>query len=88
MSVGAVLTEDWKSVQRSIIWVFIFNCTIIHLYSDFKKGKNCTLFFNVSNDLDFYLPFSVDIDTSKAFNFCTVLQFKFFTKKNYYVYCV
>jgi hypothetical protein len=38
------------------------------------------LFCNLSNDLDFYLPFSADINTSKAFNFCTVLQFKIFTK--------
>jgi hypothetical protein len=39
------------------------------------------LFCNVSNDLDFYLPFSVDISTSKVFNFCIVLQFKNFYKK-------
>jgi hypothetical protein len=46
-----------------------FNCTIIHLYSDLKKGKTLCCFCNVSSDLDFYLPFSVDIYTSKAFNF-------------------
>jgi hypothetical protein len=33
------------------------------------------LFCNVSDDLDFYLLFYLDINTSKAFNFCTVLQF-------------
>jgi hypothetical protein len=45
------------------------------------------LFCNVSNDIDFYLPFSVDINTSKAFNFCTVLQFKNFYKKLLWVLC-
>jgi hypothetical protein len=88
MSVGTVLTEAWKSVLRSILWVFIFNCTSIHLYSDFKKGKKCTLVCNVSNDLEFCLPFSVDINTSKAFNFCTVLQFKHFYKKLLCVLCL
>jgi hypothetical protein len=39
------------------------------------------LFYNVTNDFDFYLPFSVNINTSKAFNFCTVLQFNNFYKK-------
>jgi hypothetical protein len=43
------------------------------------KKKKLYAVCNVSNDLDFYLPFSVDINTSKAFNFCTVLQFKNFS---------
>jgi hypothetical protein len=33
-----------------------------------RKKKNCMLFCNVSNDLDFCLPFSVDINTNKALN--------------------
>jgi hypothetical protein len=44
MSVGVVLTKDWKSVLRSIIWVFICSCTSINLYSDFKKEETIRSF--------------------------------------------
>jgi hypothetical protein len=54
----------------------------------FKKRENCTLFCNVANDLDFHLPFSVGINTSKAFNVCTVVQFNNLYKKLLFVLCL